>query len=912
MLHGTARRPRPLGLVVLAGLLALQTPAFSQSAVTLTATGVDDSVPADRFPHRAEEARAKARFAERAQRMAELATIRTPNQDLFDVTWYGLNLTLTPTTTTLSGTVTTTAQVVSGPVTTFDFNLKSTMSVSAATSGGGATTFSSAANILTVNLDRSYATGETVTLTVTYSGNPAGDSFGWSSFAGLPMIWTLSEPFGAREWWPCKDHNDDKADSVDVTVTLPDNLVVASNGVLVSDVDNGTTRTVHWHSGHPIATYLVSLACHPYTVFSDWYTPQGGGSPMEVKFFVYPSHYSQVQATYALTVPMIDAYAQGWGEYPFLDEKYGHAEFVWGGGMEHQTCTSLGGYSEDLISHELAHQWWGDNITCADFHHVWLNEGFATWAEAYWKERTAGVATYRDYMDGAAYMGPGTIYVENTTDFNAIFDSNLSYNKASWVVHMLRGALGDTDFFAGLAHYRALYEGSVATTEQLRDAMEDVSGRDLDKFFQEWIYGEYFPVYGYGWSPTAGGIDLTVEQLQTNTGLFTMPIPIRVVSDAGTFDFTVEDSLASQAFSIAVAGNVQDVQLDPDKWILRQVQSTVTNATLDRGILLVNGVDWASYGTEITTAYADSAFWNDFPITFWDTFAEPAGGYPANLPAPLGHGPVPAGTIGKYSAVIWVGNNFTGDLTDWVDTPIQSYLEAGGNVLLMTRMGSQFLDPSLSAYLGITTTSTQITITSCNALVPGLVNMALLGTQSYVDVFSTTVGPNSTLLFRGTAAQGLGVVVEPPAGGASRPDGGRMAYIAGRPYRFNHAQLRANVDYILTHWFGEPYAPPATPVVETVAPSLVRFALAPGRPNPFSGETLLSFSMPVAGSVQLSVFDVGGRLVRTLATGPQTAGEHVARWDGRDEAGARVAPGTYFVRLKGKGGTLSRSVVLIR
>lgn len=901
---------RPARLAAVAAILALATPGFAQEGANSTQQAVLDEQTIDRFPHRAEEAQVKARLA--AERLQAPAQAMTPAQDQYDVKHYNLNLTLSPTTQTLSGTVTTTAEVTAGPLTAFDLNLFANMTVSAVTSGGVPATYSRAAAILTVNLDRTYATGETVVVSVTYSGNPSGDSFGWSSFGGQPMIWTLSEPFGAREWWPCKDHADDKADSADIVVTLPDNLIVASNGVLVSDVDNGTTRTTHWRSLSPIPTYLISLACHPYTVFSDWYTPQGGGSPMEVKFFVYPSHYPLVQATYALTVPMIDAFAQAYGEYPFLAEKYGHAEFVWGGGMEHQTCTSLGGYSEDLISHELAHQWWGDMVTCATFNHIWLNEGFATWSEAYWKEVTAGVQTYRDYMDGAAFMGPGTIYVEQTTDFNAIFDSNLSYNKASWVVHMLRGVLGDTDFFAGLAHYRSLYQYGNATTEQFRDAMEFVSGKDLDAFFQQWIYGEYFPVYGYSWSPNGSGVDLGIEQLQTNTGLFTMPIKVRVVSDAGTFDYTVENSLAVENYALVVPGTVEDVQLDPDKWILRQVQSTVTNATLDRGILLVNGVDWATYGAEITSAYADSAFWADHPITFWDTFAEPAGGYPANVPAPLGHGAVPAGTLGKYSAVIWVGNNYAGDLADWSETPIKSYLEAGGNVLLMTRMGSDFLGTDLNAYLGITTSQTDATMSNCTAQAPGFVNMSFLGSQSLVDFFQPAVGANSTLLFRDTSnsTRGAGVIVVPPAGGTARADGGRMAYLAGRPYRFNHAQLRANVDLILTDWFAEPYTPP-TPVTEA-PPVAIPFALAAPRPNPSAGETVLAYSLPAEGHVRLSVYDVGGRLVRTLVDAARPAGRHEARWDGQDARGAAVAPGVYYVRLTGAKEAATRPVVLIR
>lgn len=865
--------------------------------------------PIDRFPHRRQEAEAKARSL---QRSLERPSLRTPNQDLFDVQSYELDLTLTPTTSNLSGTVTTEAKVLAGPVSTLDFNLKANMAVSTVTAGGVTTSFTRAADILTVNLDRAYATDEIVVVDVTYSGNPAGESFGWDSHLGQPMVWTLSEPFGARDWWPCIDHNDDKANQVDIVVTVPDNLIVASNGLMLSDVDNGTTRTFHWQTQYPMATYLVSLAVHPFTRFSHSYTPQGGGAPMPVEYFVFSDHFASGQATYGLTVPMIDAFAGSFGEYPFVNEKYGHAEFLWPGGMEHQTLTSLGGFSEDLISHELAHQWWGDMITCDTFNHIWLNEGFATWCEAYWRELTAGPATYRDYMDGAAYFGAGTVYVENTTDFNSIFDGNLSYNKASWVVHMLRGVLGDQDFFDGLAHYRSLYEGSTATTENLRDAMEFVSGVDLDAFFQQWIYGEYFPSYRGSWAPAVGGVDLTIEQIQTNTGLFTMPIRVRVVSTSGTFDFTVQNAAAVENYNLTVAGTVSDVQIDPDRWILRQVESAVSNPTFDQGILLVNGIDWATYGAEVTSAYADSAFWNDHPIHFWDTFAAPPGGYPANVPTPLGHGSVPAGVLGSHSAVVWVGNNFNGDLTDWTESPVKSYLAVGGNLLLVSRQGTSFIDNELRTLLGITWTNTGVTLSNCTAQAAGLVNMTFLGSQSLCDTFSPTVGPNSTLLFRDTfnATRGTGVIVEPPGGGTVRPDGGKFAFISGRPYRMNHASLRANIDYILEHYFGEPYVSPVG-VPELALPG-AGLSLSPPRPNPTRVATDLNFSIPTAADVAVDVYDVSGRRVKTLVDEFRAAGAGSVAWDGRDNAGNVVSPGTYFVRILSRGEGVTRSVVLLR
>jgi hypothetical protein len=716
--------------------------------------------------------------------------------------------------------------------------------------------------------------------------------------------------YGPPHWWPCKNEFTDKADSVDIRVTIPEHLIVASNGTLVSNVDNGTTRTFHWRSTYPIVPHLVSLAIHPYATYSDWYTPQGGGAPMEVQFYVLPDHLDSVQTNYAKTVPMIDAFAQSFGEYPFLGEKYGHAEWPRSGAVANQTIASLGSWSEDLIAHELAHQWFACSITWDSFHHAWLSEGFATWSEAYWQEQTSGVDTYKQYMELATYFGPGTVYVEDANDINEIRDVNLTYNKASWVVHMLRGVLGDVDFFAGLELYHSTYGYSTATTEQFRHVMETASGQDLDAFFQQWIYGEYFPVYRYEWTPVEGGVDVVVEQVQTNTGLFTMPIDVRVETTTGTFDFVVQNSLALENYELSVTGDVQDVILDPDRWILRQLERTVTNPTFDEGILVVNDVDWNSYPA-LWTAYADSAFWNDHPISFWDTYSEPAGGYPANLPAPIGFGAVPPGTIGRFSSVIWVGNAWNGNLLDWFDTPIDSYLDVGGNVLLMSRRGSMLLDESLTNRLGITWTEFEVELGDCKPAYPGLSRLWFTHTQDLIDTFSRTVGPNSTLLYKDSSGidRGTGVHSQPLGGGTERPEGGHFIYLAVRPYRVWTTALRTNIDFMLENieFFDEP-ATSATTVSTTPA----RLELAPNRPNPFRGRTLIPFSLPSAGTVELAVYDLGGRLVRTLVSSPRPVGSQTVSWDGTDGRGKRVASGIYYVRLHEGDRALSRPVVLLR
>ncbi|RMD62451.1 MAG: hypothetical protein D6824_06725, partial [Planctomycetota bacterium] len=322
-------------------------------------------------------ARARAEHLARQWRMAKAPTA---NQDAWDVTYYDIDITTDPSTAVVSGTVTMTARVRSTPVASADLDLLSNMTVSACTSGGTSATWSHAGDILTITLDRTYNAGELFTVSVTYSGtpDPAVDAFGFDTWGGAPMIWSLSEPYGARSWWPCKDVPSDKADSVDIHVTVPDTLIAACNGVLAGTTPAGPGWTTYsWHESHPITTYLVSVAAHPYAVTNDWYHYSPTDS-MPLVFYNFPGHDATWLANNLKVKDMIAAFKPSFGEYPYVDEKYGHAEFLWGGGMEHQTLTSLGGSWEWVMAHELAHQWWGDMVTCRTFNHIWLNEGFAT------------------------------------------------------------------------------------------------------------------------------------------------------------------------------------------------------------------------------------------------------------------------------------------------------------------------------------------------------------------------------------------------------------------------------------------------------------------------------------------------------------------------------------------------------
>ena len=862
--------------------------------------------------------------AERFERMHLAETSQTLSQADYDVKYYALELAMDPVSGTISGFVIIQGKVTAASLATVDLDLDDNMVVSQVIvpATGIPLVFSHPGDRLFVTLDRTYLLSEPFTILVQYAGAPDESlgGFGFDMHSGEPMIWSLSEPFGARTWWPCKDVPSDKADSVDVKITVPEDLIVASNGRLVSTVDNGTTKTYHWHEGYPIATYLVSVAIHPYTTYSDWYHYSPTDS-MEVQFYVFPDHYPDVVPTYAMTVDMITLFADLFGEYPFLDEKYGHAEFLWGGGMEHQTITSLGSWSEYLIVHELSHQWWGDMVTCNDFHHVWMNEGFATYAEALWSEFTYGEAQYHEDMQYAEYFGAGTIYVTDTSNFSRIFHTGLSYNKGSWVLHMLRHVVGDTDFFQILKDYYAdpRYKYATVTTEQFRDLCEEVSGMDLDWFFHQWIYEEYYPTYAYNWwwAPNAGAytVQMTIDQLQKNY-VFKMPIDITVTTTAGDVTFVAWDSLSTQTFTFQVANAPTGIALDEDEWILRKVEEPIVSPTFDRGILLVNGVDigYSSYHNAIWSAYADSVFWGNLDITFWDCFDETAYGYPANMPEPLGHGPVPTDTLSQFSTVIWVGNNFNGDLADWKDTSILSYLMAGGNVYLLTRLGQDFIDEPMRSYLGIRwRESASNTINTAVATHPSLISMTRTATQSMCAVFDTTLATReSTLLFKDissfTTHRGLGVIREPADGGTHRPDGGKFVFVSGRPYLWAHLALRMNSEAILGGLLGEPYV--ATGVADR-APTPA-FVLEQNHPNPFNPETTIRFTLSGNVFATLRVYDVAGRWVRTICAKELPSGEHKVVWDGKNHKGEAVASGVYFYSLVAGRQTATRKMVVLR
>lgn len=509
-------------------------------------------------------------------------------QGEYDARYYQLNLTLKDTTEIIYGSVYMYADALVDGFNAVELNFfdNPLMYVDSAKSKGSNCSLSWNSNIIRVVLKNTYDINEPFDLTVYYHGHPLEgglQSFDWGYHGtpSVPIMCTLSEPYFAQAWWPCKDLPKDKADSADINITVRSDLYATSNGLLRGIVDNGSTKTYKWHEKYPITTYLISIAATNYTSFSNWYHPIAGDS-MQVLYYVYPEKLSNAQALWPITPSMIQFFANTFGEYPFVEEKYGMSHFTWGGAMEHQTNTSVSStwYSEWVVVHELAHQWWGDYITVNNWHQIWLNEGFASYCEALWAEYTRGESTYHTYMAGMKYTGGGTIFVEDTTDEWNIF-SSIVYDKGAWVLHMLRHVVGDDDLFDILRTYYAdpRFAHNWADTDGFKEICETVSGMDLDYFFNQWIYGTYYPQYRYSYitEPVGDGkydVFIHIDQIQTTNPIhFTMPVDLKITTSTKDTTVVMFNDSIHKDIRVRVPSAVTGVALDPQEWILRSAST---------------------------------------------------------------------------------------------------------------------------------------------------------------------------------------------------------------------------------------------------------------------------------------------------------------------------------------------------
>lgn len=445
--------------------------------------------------------------------------------------------------------------------------------------------------LIHLELDERLDSGQKDGIVVYYHGTPSTEGFGSFSFTEVaeePVVWTLSEPFGAKEWFPCKDTPADKADSAAINVTVPRPLFVASNGILQDSVSLPDNRVRYeWKTQYPIAQYLISLAIADYNSYEQQFTDSEGRSMPFVNYIYSNEDLKQVKQKTDVTMDLLKFFSDRFGSYPFIKEKYGHAQFTWGGGMEHQTLSSMGSFNMELISHELAHQWFGNAITCANWQHIWLNEGFATYAEGLSIEYLHGKDNFLDWIDylytqvtskpgGSVIVPESEIEANDSQSISRIFSSRLSYSKGAAVLHMLRKLMGDELFFEAVHNYiTGDLRHKTATTSDLKQYFEEVYGSSLDFFFDQWVYGEGFPNYNVNYSilvqSDSSKIFIKLEDQPSDPSVnhFEMPVNFYLKGEKRDTTITRWHSSKTQSWQISTTFVPDTIKFDPNYHILR-------------------------------------------------------------------------------------------------------------------------------------------------------------------------------------------------------------------------------------------------------------------------------------------------------------------------------------------------------
>jgi len=410
-----------------------------------------------------------------------------------------------------------------------------------------------------------------------YQGVPTSTGFGSfevNAHEGVPVLWTLSEPYGAMEWWPCKQALNDKIDSVDIFITNPEGYRAASNGLLQSETTTNGWTTAHWRHRYAIPAYLIAIAVTNYEVFSLY--AHSGADSTQVLNYVYPESLAAAQEGVADHLETMQLFNQLFGQYPFQSEKYGHAQFSWGGGMEHQTMSFVGNFHYPLLAHELAHQWFGNKITCGSWEDIWLNEGFATYLTGLCYEflRPQFWDIYKaHHISRATELPDGSVFVTDTSSVSRVFSGQLSYSKGAMLLHMLRWVLGDSAFFAGVYNYAndpALAYG-YARTNDLKAHLETASGKNLDGFFADWFYGQGYPSYNIKWSKSQSNVvKITLGQSSSHPSVpfFEMPVPIRLTNGVRDTILVLAHSFSGQEFSAQLDFAATELLFDPELWLV--------------------------------------------------------------------------------------------------------------------------------------------------------------------------------------------------------------------------------------------------------------------------------------------------------------------------------------------------------
>jgi len=454
-----------------------------------------------------------------------------------------------------------------------------------------AISFTHTGDILTVNLDKSYNPGQVAEILIYYRHNNVIDN---AFYASGGFVFTDCEPEGARNWFPCYDSPSDKA-LLDLTAKVPANVRLGSNGRLADSTVTADTIIYHWVSANNVATYLTVMTSkvNYYLDIVYYHKITNPADSIPIRFYYNagenPHPYENMIDS------MTSYYSRNWCEHPF--EKNGFAtlnsQFAWGG-MENQTLTSFcpNCWGTDLISHEFAHQWYGDMITCDTWADIWLNEGFASWSEAFWLESSGGYPYYLQAIQSFAgdYLqaNPGwaisdSSWAKVTPSISVLFDWEITYCKGACALHQLRYVVGDSLFFQVLKTYCAdtNYKYKSATIGNFNQVVNNVTGKNYNWFFNEWIFTPNHPVYAntYQFKNLGSGswqVDFNTRQVQSNAPFFTMPLPLKIhFTDNSDTTIRVMNNVNNQLFSFWFSKQPQSFYFDPDNEIVLKQASTI-------------------------------------------------------------------------------------------------------------------------------------------------------------------------------------------------------------------------------------------------------------------------------------------------------------------------------------------------
>ncbi len=528
------------------------------------------------------------------------STLLDAGEGDYDIKHLKFNLNVSDTSLHISGNVSTTAKVIAPSMSAYMFELDTLMVIDSAKVNGEllpvSTSVTPTGFLRTMILPTALPAGATFTAQVFYHGvPPAGGGFfngvTKAVLDGVPMIYTISDPWVAADWWPAKQSVDDKIDSVDMFITVPAGQVDGSNGLLVN-IDSTSVPgfwTYHWQTHYAINYYLISMSVSQYVQERYYHHFAGSTDSMLIQnFFVdTASFYPLYKAGFDSLGMIMDYYDSLYGRYPFWKEKYGVCYTTLPGGMEHQTMTTIGVPYTWVIAHELTHQWFGDNVSYQTWPDVWLSEGFATFDEqlfyTHFRGPAAGLAHRQMYLTQALGDPCGEVYVTDTSSANTLFYQPTVYAKGQGVVTMLRYlAPNDSLFFKGLRTYQQTYSYGNASTADLKAIMEATYGFALDTFFNQWIYGSGYPVYRVTWNQIGTNVYVKLIQTQScpaTTNHFSTPIELQLRSAASDSIVKVYNSIDTQVFMLTWPVTMDSLVLNPDVWTICRGIGRVTRDT---------------------------------------------------------------------------------------------------------------------------------------------------------------------------------------------------------------------------------------------------------------------------------------------------------------------------------------------